>query len=512
MADRQTQWEERGWQFEMKMESGRRALDKIFKRRDRYDIPEWQREEVWPEEKQQLLIDTMLRGWKLPKFYFAKTSNSTGEFEVVDGQQRLAAIFKFFEGKLALPSNASKAYGGLHYADLKDAVVDALDDYEIEFDVITDASDQELKAFFQRLQGGLPLTASEKLNSVHSKLTDFVRGLSRHSFLTEKISISNARKAHFDIVAKVAALQIDGIDTGLRYEDLKVTFEANSNFAATSNAARTLRATFDYLNRVYKVRNTNLRNRSTVQAFTTLASKIVETGHHEGTDQSLYRFFEHFSKELSKQVELGQDATDEDYLAFQGTLSANVKAGAKLRHQILLRKLLAFDPILAGVLGPAALAESGLDVEVKRLSDAIRSLVGDINEVYSASKGKDLFKATNKTASALGRVGRPIRDYGGYKIFVEDLYFLVWEGVGQRLGGHRPKSFDDVNSLRTALQHDVDHGKAKDSAAKKRKLGQVFKAYSGELAPRSLAAERFIVVQANVLRAIEMDLRNLTWQ
>ncbi len=30
----------------MKMTAERRALDKIFRRRDRYDIPDWQREEV----------------------------------------------------------------------------------------------------------------------------------------------------------------------------------------------------------------------------------------------------------------------------------------------------------------------------------------------------------------------------------------------------------------------------------------------------------------------------------
>ena len=30
----------------MKMGSEKRALDKIYKRRDRYEIPEWQRAEV----------------------------------------------------------------------------------------------------------------------------------------------------------------------------------------------------------------------------------------------------------------------------------------------------------------------------------------------------------------------------------------------------------------------------------------------------------------------------------
>jgi uncharacterized protein with ParB-like and HNH nuclease domain len=77
----------------MKMTSERRALDKIYRRRDRYDIPDWQREEVWDDDKKQRLIDSILRGWKLPKFYFVK--NSDDEYEVVDGQQRLSAIFEF---------------------------------------------------------------------------------------------------------------------------------------------------------------------------------------------------------------------------------------------------------------------------------------------------------------------------------------------------------------------------------------------------------------------------------
>jgi hypothetical protein len=493
------------------MLSERRALDKIFKRRDRYEIPEWQRDEVWPEEKKQLLIDSVLRGWKLPKFYLNRTSETPEEFEVVDGQQRLMAIFEFFEGSLSLSSESARTFGGARYPDLPDDTVDRFDDYEIEYDVITDATEKELKEFFQRLQGGLQLTASEKLNSVHSKLTDFVRSLAKHEFFKTKVWIGNSRKAHFDIVSKVAAVQIDGIDTGLRYEDLKTTFEANANFAPASNVGKRLRATFDYLNRVYKTKDPDLRNRSTIPSFATLAAKIVETRHQDGTEQSLHRFFEHFSRELSRQVELGQEATDVDYLEFQRTLSANVKAGAKIRYQILLRKLLAFAPVLAAVLGPEAVAESGLNTEIARLAESVSSLVASINDRYSADKGKDLFKLTNKTSAALTRIRKPIQGYEGYKSLVDDLYFVFWEGPGQRLSGKMPPSFDDVNSLRTALQHDVDHGKQRDVAAKKRKLGLVFKKYSGDVAPAGLAPERFPIAQANILRAIEADLKKLTW-
>src|SRR5665647_2207735 len=91
----------------MQMISEKRALDKIYKRRDRYEIPDWQRGEVWDTSKKQQLIDSILRNWKLPKFYFLRTSEEAEEFEVVDGQQRLLAIFEFFDNVLALaPASA----------------------------------------------------------------------------------------------------------------------------------------------------------------------------------------------------------------------------------------------------------------------------------------------------------------------------------------------------------------------------------------------------------------------
>ena len=154
----------------MKMTAGTRAIDKIFKRRDRYEIPDWQREEVWDSHKKQELIDSILRGWKLPKFYFLKLAD--GEYEVVDGQQRLQAIYDFFDNILQLPSQSAKEFGGAYYEDLPQAVTDLFDDFEIEFDEIEDAKEEDIKRFFQRLQQGLPLTSSEKLNSVHSKLRD----------------------------------------------------------------------------------------------------------------------------------------------------------------------------------------------------------------------------------------------------------------------------------------------------------------------------------------------------
>ena len=116
------------------------ALDKLYKRRDRYEIPDWQRQEVWGADKKRLLIDTILRGWKLPKFYFLKTNDDPEEFDVIDGQQRLTAIWDFMDGELKLTADQAATFGAADYEDLPEKVADGFDDYEIEFDEITEAT------------------------------------------------------------------------------------------------------------------------------------------------------------------------------------------------------------------------------------------------------------------------------------------------------------------------------------------------------------------------------------
>jgi hypothetical protein len=128
--------------YVMEMNSNKRALDKIYKRRDRFEIADWQREEVWGTEKQRRLIDTILRGWKLPKFYFLKTSDSPEQFDVVDGQQRLSAIWEFLDGNLVLSDETASEFGGKTYATLSSDISDAFDDYEIEYDEIIGATDE----------------------------------------------------------------------------------------------------------------------------------------------------------------------------------------------------------------------------------------------------------------------------------------------------------------------------------------------------------------------------------
>jgi hypothetical protein len=491
----------------MNLTSERRALDKIYRRRDRYDIPDWQREGVWDVPKKQLLIDSVLRGWKLPKFYFQRIADD--EYEVIDGQQRLQAIIDFCANDLPLSDKSAREFGASLYKDLPQKVADTFDDFEIEYDVIEDATEAELKEFFLRLQAGLPLTSSERLNAVHSKLRDFCRKTAKHVFLSETIAIPNTRYAHFDIVAKVATAEVEGLNAGLRFEDIKAVFEAQSNFSNNSAAAKRIRAALDLLQEAFRGNGAALRTRTIVQSLITLTCKLVATGRLEGKQATLRAFFETFIKELADQIELGQAATDTDYVTFQHSVNANIKGSAQTRHEILLRKLFLLSPDLADVFDPSVLAESGVSGKIKSLAESIVTLVGQANGKYAASNGEDLFKPTNKTAQALVAIGKVSTGLEAYKELVDNLYFLFRESAGLRLDGKWPPSFVDVNDLRTDLRHDVDHGEPKKIHSKRRKLGQAFAKYAGAGTPDTLAPEKFAFVQANLLSVIEVDLRTI---
>ena len=326
------------------------------------------------------------------------------------------------------------------------------------------------------------------------------------------MSVRDTRYAHFDIVTKVSAIEVEGIDTGLRYEDVKQIFESQSQFSPNSNVAQRITATFNYLNDVFPSKSYLLKNRTIVQSFATLTAKIVSSGDAAGYEVRLRDFFDTFLKELSRQVELGQSATDTDYLRFQRTVNANVKSGARTRNEILLRKLLTFDSSFVDLFDPSVVVESGLSEQIQQLGESVSKRITEINAAYSSETGRDLFKPTNKTSAALTRIGKGISDYSDYKEFIDHLYFLFHEGVGNRLPNDMtPMAFTDVNSLRTELQHDLDHGKGSKVVSKRRKMAETFKKYAGVNSPSTLAPEKFPAIQANILQALDRALSELKW-
>ena len=91
--------------------------------------PSYQRRgDVWSEEKQAFLLDTILKNYPMPPiFLHQRIDEETGatKYDVIDGKQRLTAIVKFLQGNLALPQDFDEGmYGdpqlnGIYFKDLE---------------------------------------------------------------------------------------------------------------------------------------------------------------------------------------------------------------------------------------------------------------------------------------------------------------------------------------------------------------------------------------------------------
>ncbi len=135
--------------------------------------PDFQRQYVWDQKKASRLIESVLLKVPLPIVYLAEEGE--GKTAVIDGQQRLTALFSFIDGKH--PGGKSFKLSGLNvltelngqtYADLDEGLQDGLKDYPIRIITILKDSPADLKfEIFERLNtGAVPLNDMELRNCV----------------------------------------------------------------------------------------------------------------------------------------------------------------------------------------------------------------------------------------------------------------------------------------------------------------------------------------------------------
>ena len=499
----------------MKMRTEKRALDKIFKRRDRIEMPEYQREEVWPIEKKRLLIDTILRNWSLPKFYFDKVGD--GSFECVDGQQRLKTIIDFFEGNLILDRETAERVGGYTYDELPPKMSDAFDDFEIDIEEIEESNGEELEELFKRLQLGTPLITAERLNAISGQMRTFCRGIVASPFFSTKIKLKNTRFSHYEIAVRWMFIESRGIEPRVRLPELEDFLKSNKTFSTKSSTAKIVNETLKYLDKAFSGSTASLKNKANTLSVCMLAARVKRELKDDKTAEKFGRFVEDFFTQLSAEVEKGTNSKDREMMEYQRAItSASAEAPSiKTRLRILTKRLAIFDSSFAFLIGSYPDADQTLHKGLAETSETIQELIQKINDKYSADHGKDLFKMTNRTTAALLKLKRPRKEQPQFEDLIDDLYFLLYEGSGsgKRLG-NSPSEFvvTDIKFLRANTRHDLDHGKPSEVAKNRKKKAAVFKKYSGKASIGECGEEELLTAQSKVLESTEEFLNELLTQ
>jgi hypothetical protein len=173
--------------------------------------PQFQRGEVWRVDRKQLLIDSILRLYDLPKIYLSQNKTVLQyDYDVADGQQRLRAIWEYFKDEFPLGQNLQEIDGcdvsGIRFSGLPASFKKRLRSFKLTIAVIEEATQDELRTLFARLQMGVILTPPELRNAIASAIGSAINTAAEtHGFFTNG-KIRTSRFKRQDYLAHAIAL------------------------------------------------------------------------------------------------------------------------------------------------------------------------------------------------------------------------------------------------------------------------------------------------------------------
>lgn len=212
--------------------------------------PKFQRRKVWSPAARSYLIDTVFRGLPMPKILYrmqidAETVKSVRE--VVDGQQRLDAIFSFIENQFRVMPSHNRVIGGKFFDQLEQEHQSEILSYDIAADLLIGADDPEVLQIFARINSyTVILNAQEKRNAKYfgvfktvaydlgAKHLEFWRS---NRILTEQ---NIARMAEAELASELMIALLDGL------QDKKSSVESfYQEFEERFSEERSVRSKFE---------------------------------------------------------------------------------------------------------------------------------------------------------------------------------------------------------------------------------------------------------------------------
>ena len=162
--------------------------------------PHYQRRERWKQESQAKLIESFLLNVPVPPVYLAE--DDFGTYSVIDGKQRITAIYRFLRDKFVLENLEGFAeVNGLKFSELPKPLQNALSIRPyLRVVTLLKQTNPELKyEVFTRLNtGGHPLLPQEIRNALYrGPLNDLLFTLGQDGFLRKQLKISNEKESAF---------------------------------------------------------------------------------------------------------------------------------------------------------------------------------------------------------------------------------------------------------------------------------------------------------------------------
>ena len=325
------------------------SLFSLNKRRKTINTnPDYQRPSVWTKSQKQLLIDSILRDYDIPKIYLHKKDNNC--YDVVDGQQRIRTIWEFYDDEFALPKDADKVndivVANKKYSELDISVSDIIDSYNLDFVVLDNKNEDEIREMFLRLQNGTSLKAQEKRNAIPSKMRDFVKKVANHNFFY-KVNFKDSRFTYDLIAAQMCLLAISKNICNIKDKDLNNMYWNNLDFDENCNEAKNVFKILNYLDTMFESKTPELKRYSVISLFILIMDMMPNYDIRE-REKEFADWFIKFEYNRSLEEQKPADEQDSRLVIYHEKTSNSSDTFDSLmyRHNLLKENLLANVPNL----------------------------------------------------------------------------------------------------------------------------------------------------------------------
>ncbi len=318
--------------------------------------PDYQRPGgVWNLRKRQLFIDSLLNRYDIPKLYFHQIDGSdqspAHKFAIIDGRQRLEAIWSFVDGDFALADDfeyyddSKVAAGGMTYQELSQEhprLITRLHSRTLSVVVVAAEEVDVVEDMFSRLNEAVPLNAAEKRNAFGGALPLVTRRLVQHPFFEQRISVPPTRYRHHDIAAKFLYLESnkDIVDTKKASLDAFFLSARETPAGDFDQVERRVNANLDEMDRVFVETDVLLRSSGMTVVYYVLLSRLRRARRRVRVNRAQLVDFDRVRAKNRERFENDEDNIDRRLIEFDELArSSNDGAAIRERYEVLRRHL-----------------------------------------------------------------------------------------------------------------------------------------------------------------------------
>lgn len=180
---------------------------------------EFQRNSVWPRAAKAYLLDTILASRPIPQLFLqrhASAQTALPQYRVIDGQQRLRAVFDFLDDRFALSkTTGQKSLRGKKFSQLPEKLREQILNYDFVVEELSGYSDKDIRDLFVRMNKYVVRLSQQELRHAREEgaFYDFVERLGARDVWREKkvftpTQLKRMRAVEFS--AELAILLIEG--------------------------------------------------------------------------------------------------------------------------------------------------------------------------------------------------------------------------------------------------------------------------------------------------------------